>query len=303
MLALQMDVSSPYDRFCADKFVYALDHAGKISDKAKKAADILRDWDGRMSADSAAPTIETKARQELARLLLEPKLGPATEGASPGTLNWKSYRWSMSTVWMENILTKQPARWLPAGYNNYQILLATAVDNVLKQPEVPADVSQWKWGKVYPVEIEHPVLKHRPIDRPRSTSPEWKPVHSEGRRKRVWAVRAHNLELCRLRQEHAESRDRRKRNLFKRALHGPVASLVRRQNVYLRLLHRQSRETQATRDDARTATRTLALGTQQSAPKNNCHPERSEGPAFSANDKKAGASLRMTILLVTTFRS
>ena len=163
MLALQMDVSSAYDRFCADKFVYALDHSGKISAKAKKAADILRDWDGRMSADSAAPAIETKTRQELVRLLLEPKLGPATEGATPGTLTWKSYRWGMSTVWVENMLTKQPARWLPQGYNDYQTLLATAVENVLKQPEVPSDVSQWKWGKIHPVEIEHPVLSHLPL--------------------------------------------------------------------------------------------------------------------------------------------
>src|SRR6267378_1992885 len=163
MLALQMDVSSTYDHFCADKFVYALDHAGKISDKAKKAADILRDWDGRMSADSAAPTIETKSRQELARLLLEPRLGAATENTTSGTLNWKSYRWNMSTVWMENILTKQPARWLPTGYNNYQLLLATAVENVLKQSDVPTDVGRWKWGMVYPVEIEHPVLKHLPL--------------------------------------------------------------------------------------------------------------------------------------------
>jgi len=163
MLALQMDVSSTYDRFCADKFVYALDHAGKISDKAKKAAEILRDWDGRMSADSAAPAIEIKARQELVRLLLEPKLGPATDGATPGTLNWKSYRWGMSTVWVENVLTKQPARWLPAGYNDYQSLLTAAVENVLKKPEVPSDVSQWKWGKIYSVEIEHPVLSHLPL--------------------------------------------------------------------------------------------------------------------------------------------
>jgi penicillin amidase len=163
MLALQMDVSSAYDRFCADKFVYALDHSGKISPKAKKAADILRDWDGRMSADSAAPAIETKARQELMRLLLEPKLGPATEGATPGTLTWKSYRWGMSTVWVENVLSKQPARWLPPGYNDYQSLLATAVENVLKQPEVPSDVSQWKWGKIYPLEIEHPILSHLPL--------------------------------------------------------------------------------------------------------------------------------------------
>ncbi len=163
MLALQMDVSSTYDRFCADKFVYALDHAGKVSDKAKKAADILRDWDGRMSADSAAPTIETKSRQELVRLLLEPKLGHAEEKATPGSLNWKSYRWGMSTVWLETVLTKQPARWLPSGFADYQSLLTTAVENALNQPDVPSDVSQWKWGKFYPVEIEHPVMKHLPL--------------------------------------------------------------------------------------------------------------------------------------------
>jgi penicillin amidase len=163
MLALQMDVSSTYDRFVADKFVYALDHGGKISDKAKKAADILRDWDGRMSADSAAPAIETKARQELTRLILEPKLGPVPDSATAGSLNWKSYRWSMSTVWLETVLTKQPARWLPSGYGDYQSLLVAAMENALKQPEVPADVNQWKWGKIYPVEIEHPVLKHLPL--------------------------------------------------------------------------------------------------------------------------------------------
>ncbi|MBI3475532.1 MAG: penicillin acylase family protein [Acidobacteria bacterium] len=165
MLALQMDVSSTYDHFCADKFVYALDHAGKISDKAKKAADILRDWDGRMSADSAAPSIETKARKELERLILEPKLGvaPSDPADNSGTLNWKSYRWGMSTVWMETILTKQPARWLPSTYKDYPSLLVAAVENVLKQPDVPSDVSQWKWGKIYPVDVEHPVLSHLPL--------------------------------------------------------------------------------------------------------------------------------------------
>ena len=62
MLALQMDVSSTYDRLIADKFVYALDHAPKLSERAKHAADILRDWDGRMSAHSPAPTIEMVGR-------------------------------------------------------------------------------------------------------------------------------------------------------------------------------------------------------------------------------------------------
>ncbi len=179
MLALQMDVSSTYDRFCADKFVYAVDHAANASERAKRAAEILRDWDGRMSADSAAPTIETEARQELARLLLEPKLGaaadtPESEAAS-GALSWKSYQWMMSPVWLENVLTKHPARWLPPGYSDYGNLLAAAVENAVKRTGTPSgdaakiasgapvDLSQWTWGKNYPVEIDHLVLSKLPV--------------------------------------------------------------------------------------------------------------------------------------------
>jgi penicillin G amidase len=175
MLALQMDVSSTYDRFCADKFVYAIDHSSNASDRAKKAADILRDWDGRMSANSAAPTIETKARQELVRMILEPKLGAAPSGPNRGELSWKSYRWAMSSVWLENVLTKQPARWLPSGYADYGTLLTAAVENVVAQaklvggkpaditPLAPRDLSQWTWGKNYPVEINHLVLSQLPV--------------------------------------------------------------------------------------------------------------------------------------------
>jgi penicillin amidase len=191
MLALQMDVSSTYDRFCADKFVYAIDHTANASERAKRVADILRDWDGRMSADSAAPTIETKARQELARLLLEPKLGAATLGPDRGELTWRSYRWAMSSVWLENMLTKRPARWLPTGYSEYESLLTTAVENVVKQTVIalgspskldswaPADLSQWKWGKNYPVEIEHLVLSQLPLIG-RLTGPGLHPLSGSG---------------------------------------------------------------------------------------------------------------------------
>jgi len=179
MLALQMDVSSTYDRFCADKFVYAVDHAANPSERAKRAAEILRDWDGRMSADSAAPTIETTARQELVRMLLEPKLGPAADApgasAASGALSWKSYEWMMAPVWLENVLTKQPARWLPPGYSDYGSLLTAAVENAVKQTGTPSggvekiasgapvDLSQWTWGKYYPVEIDHLVLSQLPV--------------------------------------------------------------------------------------------------------------------------------------------
>ena len=182
MLALQMDVSSTYDRLIADKFVYALDHAPKLSERAKRAADILRDWDGRMSADSPAPTIEVKARAELVRMLLEPKLGAAlddsakgatanakasapnaTTAKETGALTWKSYRWGMSTVWLENTLNKQPSRWLPRDYSDYGALLTAAMESALKQPGVPPDLVKWKWGENYPIEINHLVLRQLPL--------------------------------------------------------------------------------------------------------------------------------------------
>jgi penicillin amidase len=220
MLALQMDVSSTFDHFCADKFVYALDHAPKISAQAKRAADILRDWDGRMTADSAAPTIETKAREELMRLLLEPKLGPtedsptaastangSAKNGSPASelaakdssvLSWKSYRWGMSSVWLENVLSKQPPRWLPPGYSDYGAVLTAAIENTVKQPGITTDLAKWKWGANYRVEID--------------------------------------LELRRLRLQHAERGHRRERSLSQPALSGPMAGVVWRIDVHATVL-------------------------------------------------------------------
>jgi penicillin amidase len=183
MLTLQTDISSAFDRLCAEKFVYALDHAPKVSEQAKRAADILRDWDGRMTTDSSAATIETKARHDLARMLLEPKLGPADDAAnsrggkatgatgeagkksaSPsGELNWLSYQWGMSTVWLENVLNKQPARWLPPGYPDYGAVLTAAIENALQTGDPGAHFEHWKWDEMSSVEIDHPILSLLPL--------------------------------------------------------------------------------------------------------------------------------------------
>src|SRR5260370_21006358 len=127
----------------------------------------------------------------MARLLLEPKLGAvvdgpasgaasgASSGASSGTLSWKSYRWDMSSVWLENVLTKQPARWLPPGYSDYGSLLTVAVENAVKQAGVPPDLSQWKWGQNFQVEIDHLVLNRLPVIR-RFAGPRLHPLSGSG---------------------------------------------------------------------------------------------------------------------------
>src|SRR5262249_7242362 len=128
MLAIQTDITSEYDRFFAGSFVAAIDHSPKAGPRARQAADILRDFDGRMLAESAAPTIEVRARVALWKLLLEPKLGP----------DWIRYEWSEGAVALENIVRDRPARWLPAGYASFDDLLTAAVEKALEA--APADL-------------------------------------------------------------------------------------------------------------------------------------------------------------------
>ena len=82
MLSLQNDTYSELDRFVADRIVTAVDHAKDPSPQLRKAGDLLRNWDGRMSADSAAPAIATSTRDELKHLLLEPN--PHWDGPKGG---------------------------------------------------------------------------------------------------------------------------------------------------------------------------------------------------------------------------
>lgn len=167
MLALQTDIHNEADLFAAERFVYAVDHASKPSARARQAADLMRSWDGRMQASSAAPTIAENSILELRRLLLEPKLGnaPADAAKADAVLSWKTYSWEMRSVWMENTLLHRPKRWLPDKYPNYDELLTAAVDAAVNGPDAPKDLAAWRWGAFNAVEIEHPILGKIPLIR------------------------------------------------------------------------------------------------------------------------------------------
>ena len=177
MLALQTDVQSEPTLFAAERFVYAVDHAAKPSARAKQAADLMRSWDGRMLATSAAPTIAENAIGELRRLLLEPKLGMAPaesrkdadselfKETKKNVIDWKTYSWLQRSVWMENILLHRPKRWLPEQYPNYDELLTAAVEAAVNHPQALRDLASWRWGAFNAVVIQHPILGKIPVIR------------------------------------------------------------------------------------------------------------------------------------------
>jgi penicillin G amidase len=170
MLALETDVYSSFDHACAERFVQALDDAPNLSDRAKQARDFLRDWNGRLSADSAAATVEVRGRRTLVRLLLQAKLDAAQKATTANgipskqaPLSWESYNWFMSSVWLDNILSEQPKRWLPSGYANFNELLVAAIEATVRDAQAPADLASWQWGNAAPIEIRHLVLSELPL--------------------------------------------------------------------------------------------------------------------------------------------
>ncbi len=169
MLAIQTDIVSAFDRYCAERFVYSVDHASTASLRAKTAADLMRNWDGTMSVDSAAPTVAYFSRRKLEELLLKPKLGA----------DWKQYKWFMSPVWLENILSHQPARWLPEGYADYDALLTAAVEGALRDGEAPSALATWRWGRAHRVDIKHPFWSNFPILN-RNAGPGPQPLSGDG---------------------------------------------------------------------------------------------------------------------------
>ena len=152
MLRIQTDIYSALDKFFAERFVYAIDHKSGASDRLKKAAEILRKWDGRMSIDSSAPTIVTRSRKQLLRMLLEPRVGS----------DWEDYKWWMSGVFLENTVLLEKEAWLPSkDFGNYEALLAAAVNEALK--DAPRDLDSWTWGKVATIQVKHFVFAGIPL--------------------------------------------------------------------------------------------------------------------------------------------
>ena len=153
MLAVQTDIYSEVDQELGQRFAYAIDHTPGADDRLKKAADLMRSWDGRLTTDSAAASIVTQTRRAFWPMILEPKLGKDAA----------EYHWSESNFAEEEIIMRAKTDWLPRGYKNWDALLTDAVRKGMEQGKAPADVAQWSYGSWHVVDIEHPLAKFLPL--------------------------------------------------------------------------------------------------------------------------------------------
>ncbi len=153
MLAAQTDIYSEVDQELAHRFAYAIDHTAGADDRLRKAADLMRSWDGRLSTDSAAASVVTRAREALKPMILQPKLGDLAS----------QYLWSESNFAMEEIVMHGNADWLPPGYKDWDAALTEAVRRGMDQGKAPADVSRWNYGNWHVIDLEHPLAGFLPF--------------------------------------------------------------------------------------------------------------------------------------------
>jgi penicillin amidase len=174
MLHIETDVHSDFDLLLAQRTAYAIDHASpallKRDARLHQAADLLRRWNGDMQADSAAAAIVSQLHQALWPALLTAQiqrhdaLHTSRRRANADAMQLTAlYTWEEKTSALELLLLHQPARWLPSQFGNWHDFLASTLLDVLHQNHAPGDLRQWQYGKVHPVEINHPLLGSNPM--------------------------------------------------------------------------------------------------------------------------------------------
>jgi len=167
MLSLQMDVYSDFEKSLAEKFVEAVDHVGKTSARGKEAAELLRSWDGRVTAESPAANIIVFARRAAVREILEPHVGALTVQALADdgkTVEKKKLLqvWLPSATFLEDTLRDQPAQWLPKKYKSYDELLVAALDRAVTGENGSFKIRSWTRAKEFPSHFEHPIFGRIP---------------------------------------------------------------------------------------------------------------------------------------------
>jgi penicillin G amidase len=153
MLVVQTDIYSEVDQEMGHRFAYAIDRTNSADAQLRKAADLMRSWDGRLTIDSAAASLVTQTRAALWPMILEPKLGKLAD----------DYHWDESQFAEEEIVMHAKPEWLPKNFKNWDDLLAAAVKKAMHDGNAPDNVADWTYGSWHEVELDHPLAKFLPF--------------------------------------------------------------------------------------------------------------------------------------------
>lgn len=137
-----------------DVFSISFDNFAKriVKSEAASAAtlDVLKSWDGKMSADSSAALIVFEIRSAFLKKILEAKIGAELQ---------KEFRSPNGSSLIDWLAAEQPKDWLPKEFTTYKDLLIAseqaAIENLTKKHG--ADRANWIWGNERKINFVHPL--------------------------------------------------------------------------------------------------------------------------------------------------
>jgi penicillin G amidase len=156
MLRIQTDIHPLLDVWVAKQLLSAAQARPPSNPEMQYALAQLKAWNGEAVADSAATLVCEVTRKALLERILRPKLGDDLSG----------YNWSMSSIFLQNVLTNNWTRWLPPGDADFKAtLMASLEEGVRAIPALVGSNSRaaWQWGPTIPLTFHHPLAGSLPL--------------------------------------------------------------------------------------------------------------------------------------------
>jgi penicillin amidase len=144
-------VYSSFDHFLARELVQAYEKREANSPRLGAVVALLKNWNGQMDKDLAAPFVTTLAAQHLRTAVVE--------RAAPG--KGLVYDFQMTRGVLDRLLRERPANW----FQDYdELLLRVLADAVEEARRIQGgDIAKWTWGRALRIRIDHPVTHQIPV--------------------------------------------------------------------------------------------------------------------------------------------
>ena len=151
MLHLETDVYSAFDQFVAQQVVAAFDAEKPTNPQTQEAVGLLRQWNGQMEKDQAAPM--------LASLVYEQIRKRVAERAATGS--GEIYQNFMAPSVIERLLRERPPDWFP----NYNVFLLRCLVGAIEEGQKIQGLkpSRWNYGQYQALQIVNPVEGRLPL--------------------------------------------------------------------------------------------------------------------------------------------
>ncbi|MDE3168051.1 MAG: penicillin acylase family protein [Acidobacteriota bacterium] len=150
MLRVQGDIYSSFSDFLAKQVVAAYDHRNQRTPQLEPAVGLLRNWNGQMQQDLAAPLLITLVYQHVRSAVVE---NASTSNAA--------YEMNLAPAVVERLLRERPAGWF-ADYD--QMLLRAFVDGLEEGQRLQGrDVTRWHYGDSLRIPYANPVIHQVPL--------------------------------------------------------------------------------------------------------------------------------------------